>query len=413
MKKVLSLLTLIACVWTNAQEKVLVVSDKDSTKIRAIAKQVHLDVLPYYNFGKGIGITSPDSLFQLNLRFRMQNRLEARFEDHEPVQFQGAIRRLRLRFDGYVGNPKFLYAIQLSFAPEDVGRAKDGQYINIIRDAVVFYRANEHWTFGFGQTKLPGNRQRNNSSGALDLTDRSINNAMFNIDRDFGFQAIYSHLKENEFGYNLKGVISTGGGRNFNEPTDGLAYTGRVELYPLGKFKKKGEFFEGDLMRETSPKLYLGGTYHFNQNAIKAQGQRGKTLFEQRNLNALLLDAMLKYNGWSAMAAFMNRTTQDPITYNADRSKSQYVLAGYGYDGQLSYTFPSHWEIIGRYSHNEPNKEIQQWQPIHNQFSLGLTKYIWEHAFKVQFEVNKNNFEFLNGEKKDNWYARFQVEIGI
>ncbi|MCK0203615.1 porin, partial [Ornithobacterium rhinotracheale] len=154
-------------------------------------------------------------------------------------------------------------------------------------------------------------------------------------------------------------------------------------------------------------------TYHFNQNAIKAQGQRGKTLFEQRNLNALLLDAMLKYNGWSAMAAFMNRTTQDPITYNADRSKSQYVLAGYGYDGQLSYTFPSHWEIIGRYSHNEPNKEIQQWQPIHNQFSLGLTKYIWEHAFKVQFEVSKNNFEFLNGEKKDNWYARFQVEIGI
>ncbi|MGV4461953.1 hypothetical protein ACQ1Q5_10605 [Ornithobacterium rhinotracheale] len=62
----------------------------------------------------------------------MQNSLEARFEDHEPVQFQGAFRRVRLSFDVHVGNPKFLYPIHLSFAPEDVVRAKYGQHINII-----------------------------------------------------------------------------------------------------------------------------------------------------------------------------------------------------------------------------------------------------------------------------------------
>ncbi|SDD93097.1 hypothetical protein SAMN05421544_101248 [Riemerella columbipharyngis] len=236
---------------------------------------------------------------------------------------------------------------------------------------------------------------------------------MFNIDRDFGFQAIYLHVGDRGFGYNLKGAISTGDGRNFNESTDGLAYTGRVELYPFGGFKKKGEFFEGDLMREPTPKLYLGGTYHFNHNASKSQGQRGNPLFERRNLQAVLIDAMFKYKGWSAMASFMNRNTKNPITYNEDQSQSQYVLVGYGYDGQLSYTFPSHWEIIGRYSHNQPKREIQRWQPVHNQFSFGLTKYIWEHSFKVQFEAGKNNFKFLNGDKKNNWYTRFQVEIGI
>src|SRR5690606_7312196 len=31
--------------------------------------------LPYYSYGKGLGLTSPDSIFQLNIRFRMQNRL--------------------------------------------------------------------------------------------------------------------------------------------------------------------------------------------------------------------------------------------------------------------------------------------------------------------------------------------------
>jgi phosphate-selective porin OprO/OprP len=65
---------------------------------------------------------------------------------------------LRLRFDGFVGNSKFLYAIQLSFAPGDVGEIQEGENINIIRDAVLFYRPNNNWSVGFGQTKLPGNR---------------------------------------------------------------------------------------------------------------------------------------------------------------------------------------------------------------------------------------------------------------
>ena len=143
--------------------------------------------LPYYNFGKGVGITSPDSLFQFNIRFRIQSRFSYFKNQDDEAAFDGQVRRLRLRFDGFVGDPRFLYVIQLSFAPGDVGEIEDGENLNIIRDAVVYYNASKHWNFGFGQTKLPGNRQRVNSSGALQLTDRSINNARFNIDRDFGF----------------------------------------------------------------------------------------------------------------------------------------------------------------------------------------------------------------------------------
>lgn len=133
---------------------------------------VKLAALPYYNFGRGLGLTAPDSLFQFNIRFRMQNRMSYLQNDSGEEIFDGQIRRLRLRFDGYVGNPKFLYAIQLSFAPGDVGSIREGENVNIIRDAVVFYRPNRNWTFSFGQTKLPGNRQRINSSGALQLVDR-------------------------------------------------------------------------------------------------------------------------------------------------------------------------------------------------------------------------------------------------
>ena len=109
-----------------------------------------LSALPYYSYGKGLGLTSPDSLFQLNIRFRMQNRVTYLDSKDERPAYDGQIRRLRLRFDGYVGDPKFLYAIQLSFAPGDVGEVHEGENINIIRDAVVFYRPNRHWNLSFG-----------------------------------------------------------------------------------------------------------------------------------------------------------------------------------------------------------------------------------------------------------------------
>ncbi len=160
----------------------------DSISKTTSDNNIKLSALPYYNYGKGLGITSPDSLFQFNIRFRMQNRVSFEFDEDEETVISAQIRRLRLRFDGFVGDPKFTYAIQLSFAPGDVGVIQEGQNLNVIRDAVVFYRPNKHWNIGFGQTKLPGNRQRINSSGGLQLTDRSINNANFNIDRDFGLQ---------------------------------------------------------------------------------------------------------------------------------------------------------------------------------------------------------------------------------
>src|SRR5690606_16727761 len=85
---------------------------------------VKLSALPYYSYGKGLGMTTPDSLFQLNIRFRMQNRITYINNEDEDPAYDGQIRRLRLRLDGYVGNPKILYAIQLSFAPGDVGEAR-------------------------------------------------------------------------------------------------------------------------------------------------------------------------------------------------------------------------------------------------------------------------------------------------
>ena len=375
-----------------------------------------LSSLPYYSFGKGLGLTSPDSLFQLNIRFRMQNRVTYFDKEGEKPTYDGQIRRLRLRFDGYVGNPKFLYVIQLSFAPGDVGELQDGENINIIRDAAVFYRPNKHWNISFGQTKLPGNRQRINSSGGLQLTDRSINNAKFTIDRDFGFQVHNINEFEEKFSYNFKAALSTGEGRNITDKADdGVAVTGKVELFPLGAFTRDGTNFEGDIVREAKPKLLLSGAFQQNNDSQRTQGQLGSTLFEKRTTRSVFLDAMLKYNGWSLMSSYMSRSAADnPVTFNpADATDFNYVYMGDGFDYQLSYLFRNDYEVIGRYSLQHVNPEIHAFTPHVKQYSLGLTKYIWEHAFKLQTELTYDTSQFLGGKTVNDWYWRFQVEIGI
>jgi len=371
--------------------------------------------LPYYSYGKGLGLTSPDSIFQLNIRFRMQNRATYnQFEDGEE-SIDAQIRRLRLRFDGYVGNPQFMYSIQLSFAPEDVGELEDGKNLNIIRDAVIVYKPNEHWDFSFGQTKLPGNRQRLNSSGGLQLTDRSINNAKFNIDRDFGLQIHNTNEFEDKFSYNFRGAVSMGDGRNWTDNEDtGIALTGKAEIYPLGAFKKTGAYFEGDLMREEKPKLMLSAAFHQNNQAKRERGQTGSELFEKRTMQSAFADLIFKYDGWSFMSAYMNRMAKNPITLNPDDENDiRYVYVGQGLDFQGSYLFRNNYEIIGRYSNQWVDDEIRAFEPNTQQFSLGVTKYIWEHAFKLQAEATYETRDYFLDKDTNNWYVRFQVEIGI
>jgi hypothetical protein len=405
MKKGIFLLFLFSISILNAQEVKVTTKDND----------LKLEALPYYSFGKGLGITSPDSLFQLNIRFRMQNRVTFIQDEDSIPAYSGEIRRLRFRFDGYVGNPKFLYVIQLSFAPGDVGEAQDGENINIIRDAAVFYRPNKHWTFLFGQTKLPGNRQRVNSSGALQLTDRSINNARFTIDRDFGFQAYYLNEIKDKFSYNIKTAVTTGEGRNWTKSADnGVAFTGKIELMPFGSFKKDGTNFEGDIAREEKPKLLVSGAFHQNNLARRTQGQLGEDLFEQKTMKSVLFDAMLKYNGWSLMSSYMSRTANDPVAFNPqNNTQFNYVPVGSGMDYQLSYVFPTNYEIIGRFSTQNMHNNIKAFIPDSKQFTLGVTKYLWEHAFKLQGEVTLSDLDYFDGSNKQNWYVRFQVEIGI
>src|SRR3546814_17443462 len=91
------------------------------TASNALAQRGHEERPTIENF-KGIQYTGDDSTFYINFRFRMQSRLKYTSfggDDLGAESLEARIRRLRLRLDGYIYNPKLSYSIQLGISRRD------------------------------------------------------------------------------------------------------------------------------------------------------------------------------------------------------------------------------------------------------------------------------------------------------
>ena len=306
---------------------------------------------------KGITIQH-DSLFQMQIRFRMQERLgftTVSGEDWSTGTADMRVRRCRLRLEGFVLNKRLRYLLQLGFAKADLD-LDNSTTTQIIRDAIVYYRPNANLQVGIGQTKLPGNRQRVVSSGDLQFADRSIVNGAFTLDRDFGL-FLTDTVRMGSQQLLLKGAWTTGDGRGASPGTGGFAYTGRFEWLPLGAFTGGGDYYEGDLAMEPKPKMSIGGVYSWNDRAVRAGGQLGSDLYSARSMSTAIVDLLVKYRGWALSTEAFQRECSDPITHDA-LNNTRFVLTGQGFNGQLSKYFKSKFEIAGRYSIVLPSDEV-------------------------------------------------------
>jgi hypothetical protein len=364
----------------------------------------------------GIVFQTYDTSLSVIMRFRMQNQIQYftnSEDDLSAASNELAVRRLRLRFGGLLYR-NFSFNIQLSFARRDWD-ADDSDVPNIIRDAMAFWNFSPNAQIGIGQTKLPGNRQRVISSGDQQFADRSIVNSKFTLDRDFGIQGLYS-TSISDFNMIFRGAVSSGDGR-YAPTMKGfdMAYTGRVELLPFGKFKNGGDYFEGDLIRETTPKLSIAASYSHNEKSTRTRGQLGENLITPRTQSLLMADAVLKYKGLSFYSEYSQRNCDEPFTGFRD-NEAIYVYTGYGHLFQLSYLLDEHFEVAARVATVVPDEQIQQYEgaEFNQQMTGVMTYYFSNHRAKAQFEITHNTLENLNSNITDkNWIGRFNLELGI
>ena len=71
-------------------------------------------------------------MFQVNIGFRVQSRAGFGKEEGESGVVEGEIRRMRLKLDGFVYNPKFGYKVELGFSARDIGTVVVGNSGNVI-----------------------------------------------------------------------------------------------------------------------------------------------------------------------------------------------------------------------------------------------------------------------------------------
>lgn len=377
---------------------------------------------------KGLEFRKGDAAYLL-LRFRTQLRAVylSRTDDKDQAAFEGMIRRLRLRLEGFVFSPKMEYKIQLGFASNDLDMESGSP--QIIRDAIFYYHPRKNLSFGLGQTKLPGNRERLNSSGELQMPDRSLANSKFSIDRDFGiFIEKDAAIKEQWLLF--RGAISTGEGRGQMRTDDGLAYTMRIEYLPLGKFTDDGDYFEGDLVFEKTPRLSAGFTYSKNFRTTRSGGQTGNYMYsaydpEQllaADIQTIMADVVFKYQGWAFLGEYYTRdinhfSENDFVTFPEDQKIFLRMPAGNAYNLQLSKMISPRDELAVRYTSITPHAGVKSYQYHYRTRAAGYSHYFNRHKFKVQAYVGLDTREgsspLLTEPFKNRVSAMLQVEIGI
>lgn len=361
---------------------------------------------------RGIVLNGTDGFSYLALRFRIQQwAIFSTDDDQDGVAgSQMAVRRARLRFESVMWDPRFKVNVQFSFSRGDMD-FENSQIPNVLRDATVSWQATPNFSLMGGQTKLPGNRQRVISSGEQQFPDRSIVNGAFTIDRDMGLWATYMRGQRTR-PVILRAAITSGEGRAVATGNAGLAYTGRVEVHPLGAFTGGGDNFEGDLAREQSPKLAVGLTFSHNENGERAGGQLGKYLYGPRDMQVTLADVLFKYRGFAFSSELARRQARDPIT--SDGLNTQAILTGTGVTAQASYLFRSNVEVGVRSSIVDPHRDVGTEFARQRQQSVVLTRYLHGHRVKLQGELIRDDFrERVFGGTSGGWTFRSSFEFGI
>jgi hypothetical protein len=366
--------------------------------------------------GKGITVNGTDGVTKLNFRFRVQELLSATSEsetDYGVKRTNLAVRRMRLRMEGTLRDPRLRVNVQLSFARGDMDQ-ENTNFANVLRDAYVTWQFTPHLAGSFGQAKLPGNRQRLVSSSEIQSPDRSLVNALFTVDRDVGAFLAYSR-DIGKARYVIRGAVSSGEGRNPQSGDGGLAYTTRWELLPLGAFTNGGDYFEGDLAREPKLKLSFAAGLSHNDRALRTGGQLGPALYSARSMTTYFADALLKKRGVAVAAEYAHRTSPDPITRSGTSTRT--VFAGEGVHVQASWLLPHHsWEPMLRFTSVTPARAIQGVAGIEatQESALGLARYVNGHRIKMNSEFIHGRYHNLALDtRRGDWTVRFGAEVGI
>lgn len=371
-------------------------------------------------FGSGIQITGQDSSFYMKVGTRFQTLytsnmdLDSDVGDNSTSAF--LIRRSRLKFDGWAHTPKLKYKLELALSNRDNGGGNSSTFsnaANIILDANVTWNFYKGFSLWAGQGKLPGNRERIVSSGNLQFVDRSRLNSRYTLDRDVGLMLLHKHKLGGDFILKETFSLVSGEGKNITaNNVGGHAYTFKVEAWPFGSFKSKGDYIGSAVKWEPKPKLAIAAAYDVNKNAGRERGQKGSFITDAngvpfgKDLKSIFADLMFKYQAYSVMIEYAHRFTNDdnPNIFGPEDEILGTYYTGDGINVALGYMTKSNWELALRWTDINPDDAVANDEV---QYTIGLSKFIVGHKLKVQTDATLRSIENADNE----FIYRMQMDI--
>lgn len=404
-----------------------------------------------YSFGEGLNLTAKDG-HSLKITSYIQPYFETKMytasDDAALNRFR--IRRARFRIDGETGNKKFNYRFQFDLTGNGEFEEQSGQYL---MDAVVTYNIRKNWNLAVGQrATYTDNRELLMLSNTLQLVERSRVTSAFAAIREFGFFLDGRIRTGNNSFLKSYFVLTNGDGGNVrNNDFGGLKVGGRIDYLPFGLFSNLGQFRQGDIMRELTPKLVVGGNFSHNYGMSSRRGRESGAILYLNDLDEIVLpnftkfglDFLFKYKGFSMLGEFVKTAASVPeeitkrirvdgsmastFLVNGIQDVENYVkgrmMLGEGYNIQMGYIFKSGYSIDARYTHLKADQHSflnnATFYSRPNYYTVGISKHLdRNYGAKIQTSltlVEGRNINNISGNAigGNEWIARVMLTFAL
>ena len=310
--------------------------------------------------GKKFFLESADGSFRLNIGGQIQFRYifnrtrgDQANQREENQGFQ--LRRMKVKFDGHIGDPKIKFKISLAGSRGGFDRAQNGGIY--VEQAEMSYDISDWLTVYGGRTKGPFLREELVSSSRQLAVERSWVNEQFTWGWTEGVGVKIQPMDN----LKLAAMVNDGRGRGEGFTTPTIDYTDsisvfaivtRAEYLVMGDWKQFRDF-NGWTNEEMG--LLIGAGFGYQNGDWLNQRYRDPNAgipvtTTEVNSFTWTADASFKVGGWTTFVAIMGAHQA------ANDTGSDY----YGLVAQLGYNIDDTWEPFGRveYFHADPNVSV-------------------------------------------------------
>lgn len=320
------------------------------------------------------------------------------------------LRRARLKASGQAGAPWIEYGYEHDLI--------DGRLLDLRVDI------GPKWLrLRAGQWKADYSRERVDSSGELQLVDRSIVNRPFTIDRQKGAMALGRVGEDERWDSQYFAGVFTGHGRSLSpeQTTPGAADDGEplwMLRYQWNALGGGVEFSQSDLERSATPRLSMAVGASGNSSRYTRFSSGGGGQLEgfdpgspgRYRIRQQVEDVAFQYRGFSAQHEFHWKSIFDHVRATRTELRGSYTQAGL-FPSVWTKRIPEQLEVAGRFAFVDRRGSGER--NTLREFSAAVNWFFDGHRHKLSAQLSRYSLQGTTGARRSTPAFRAQWDLTL